>query len=76
MLCRDISSRAGEIFRQSGRSVEVVPVGSDAYPTKAVRPKNSRLSKDCLEKSGFSRLPAWQDALSRYLRELAAAEQR
>ena len=67
---------AREIFRQSGRSVEVVPVGSDAYPTTAVRPKNSRLSKDCLEKSGFSRLPAWQDALSRYLRELAAAEQR
>ncbi|WP_285850832.1 sugar nucleotide-binding protein, partial [Niallia circulans] len=39
-------------------------------PTKAVRPKNSRMSKDKLEKNGFTRLPAWQDALTRYIAEL------
>jgi dTDP-4-dehydrorhamnose reductase len=58
---------AVEIFQQAGKRVEVVPVTSDAYPTKAERPKNSRMSKDKLVENGFERLPAWQDALSRYL---------
>lgn len=62
---------AKEIFRQAGRAVTVTPVPSTAYPTPAKRPKNSRLSKRCLDVAGFSRLPAWQDALARYLRELA-----
>ena len=62
---------AGEIFRQAGKSVEVIPVSTEEYPTRARRPLNSRLSKDKLEQNGFRRLPDWQDALSRYLRELA-----
>ncbi len=61
---------AKETFRQAGRRVEVVPVASEAYPTKAHRPKNSRLSKECLSLAGFARLPAWQDAVKRYLAEL------
>lgn len=61
---------AAETFRQAGRKVTVTPVPSSAYPTKAVRPKNSRMSKDCLEAAGFARLPAWQDAVGRYLHEL------
>ena len=31
---------------------------------------NSRMSKDKLEANGFNRLPDWQDALSRYLKEI------
>ena len=61
---------AAEVFRQAGRQTKVTPVSSTAYPTKAVRPKNSRLSKDCLERGGFKRLPRWQDAVGRYLIEL------
>ena len=61
---------AAEVFRQAGRHTKVTPVSSTAYPTKAVRPKNSRLSKDCLERGGFKRLPRWQDAVGRYLIEL------
>ncbi|TYZ23917.1 dTDP-4-dehydrorhamnose reductase [Selenomonas ruminis] len=61
---------AAETFRQAGKDVKVTPVPSSAYPTKAVRPKNSRLSKDCLEKAGFKRLPKWQDAVKRYLKEI------
>ena len=61
---------AKEIFKQAGRDVKVVPVESSAYPTKAVRPNNSRLSKASLDKAGFKRLPEWQDALARYLKEL------
>lgn len=63
---------ACEIFKQAGIQVEVAPVTSDQYPTKAKRPFNSRMSKDKLEKSGFERLPDWKDALSRYLKELEA----
>lgn len=62
---------ATEIFRQSGKNVKVNPVPSEAYPTKAVRPKNSRLSKNCLDAAGFARLPNWKDALGRYLIELS-----
>lgn len=61
---------AAEIFRQAGRNVTVTPVPSTAYPTKAVRPKNSRMSKHCLDTAGFSRLPDWQDAVRRYLSEI------
>lgn len=58
---------ACEIFRQARMHVEVVPVSSAEFPSKAKRPSNSRMSKDKLEEHGFDRLPAWQDALSRYL---------
>ena len=62
---------ACEIFRQAGMDeVKVTPVDSSAFPVKAKRPSNSRLNKDKLTENGFERLPAWQDALGRYLDEL------
>ena len=61
---------ACEIFKQAGMSVEVTPVDSNAFPAKAKRPNNSRMSKAMLDKNGFGRLPTWQDALSRYLKEI------
>lgn len=61
---------ACEIFRQAGIAVEVEPVGSDQYPSRAKRPSNSRMSKDKLTENGFERLPSWQDALKRYLKEI------
>jgi len=60
---------AGEIFRNSGREVAVNRVTADQYPARAVRPLNSRMSKQSLSEAGFARLPAWQDALARYLSE-------
>ncbi len=61
---------AAEAVRRRGLGTEVKPVPSEAYPTKAVRPKNSRLSKASLDRGGFRRLPDWRDALGRYLEEL------
>lgn len=61
---------AAEIMRQGGRSTVIHPIPSSEYPTRASRPLNSRMSKDKLEENGFSRLPHWKDALTRYLAEL------
>ncbi len=57
-------------YDKSYLNVNVTPVGSDAYPTKAKRPANSRLDKSKLKANGFTPLPDWKDAISRYLKEL------
>ncbi len=51
-------------------NVSVSPVDSSAYPAKAKRPANSRMDKSKLAANGFTPLPTWQDALSRYLKEI------
>lgn len=62
---------ACEIFRQAGmEEVEVLPVTSAEYPAKAARPFNSRMNKEKLTREGFERLPAWEDALGRFLKEI------
>ena len=61
---------ACEIFKQAEIDVTVTPVDSNAFPAKAKRPSNSRMSKDMLDKNGFKRLPTWQDALKRYIKEI------
>lgn len=58
---------ACEIFKQAKMDVIVHPVDSTQFPTRAIRPKNSRMNKTELDKHGFTRLPSWQDALERYL---------
>ena len=62
---------ACEIFKQAGYSTGVTPVTTAEYGlNKAARPFNSRLDKQKLVEAGFVPLPAWQDALSRYLKEI------
>lgn len=62
---------ACEIFRQAGMNdVKVTPVDSSQFPAKAKRPKNSRMNREKLVEKGFTPLPTWQDALSRYLKEI------
>lgn len=70
---------ACEIFRQAAalgheeyapENLSVAPVSSSEYPSKAKRPSNSRMSKEKLSEAGFERLPSWQDALGRYLKEI------
>lgn len=70
-----------EIFAQAvkmGRTeydeahVSVRPVTTREYGiSKAARPFNSRLDKSKLVQQGFTPLPVWQDAVRRYLKEIA-----
>ena len=66
-----------EIYRQAGLPTKVTPVTTEEYGlSKAARPENSRLSKTKLVTAGFTPLPDWRDALSRYLEALRAQEQK
>lgn len=63
---------ACEIFKQAGYKTKVNPVTTEEYGVpKARRPFNSRLNKTKLVDNGFTPLPDWKDALSRYLKEIA-----
>lgn len=59
-----------EIFSLASIKSKVNHITTEQYPTKAKRPKNSRLSKSCLDSAGFKRLPTWQNALERYIKEI------
>lgn len=62
---------ACEIFRQAGYITQITPVTTEEYGlSKATRPFNSRLDKTKLLETGFRPLPTWQDALTRYLKEI------
>ena len=59
-----------EIYRQYGLTTKVTPVTTAEYGlSKAARPYNSRLDKKKLVENGFTPLPVWTDAVSRYLKE-------
>ena len=59
-----------EFYKQYGLNTKVIPVTTVEYGlSKAARPFNSRLDKKKLVEAGFTPLPTWQDAVSRYLRE-------
>lgn len=59
-----------EFYRQYGLTTKVIPVTTEEYGlSKAARPSNSRLDKSKLVEAGFTPLPAWQDAVRRYLAE-------
>jgi dTDP-4-dehydrorhamnose reductase len=59
---------AQEILRQAGLShVPLFAIPTSASDRPALRPRNSRLAHTRLESEGLGLLPAWQDALTRYL---------
>ena len=54
---------AEAICAAEGLSCQLHPIPSSGYPTPAVRPLNSRLNNDKLDRVFGIRLPHWQDAL-------------
>lgn len=64
---------ATKIMEYGGCQAKVRAITTEEYGAKAARPKNSRMSKEKLIENGFYKLPAWEDALKRYIEELAKA---
>ncbi|MGG0185088.1 dTDP-4-dehydrorhamnose reductase [Bacillus rhizoplanae] len=61
---------AQEIFTIANKDVKVNNITTEEYPTRAVRPKNSRMSKQKLIDNGFELLPLWQESVKHYIMQL------
>lgn len=61
---------AQEIFEIAGQDVKVNSITTEEYPTRAVRPKNSRMSKQKLIDNGFEPLQDWKKATKHYIAQL------
>lgn len=61
---------AEAIFKESQKDVKVNYIRTEDYPTKAERPKNSRLSKERILENGFEPLQPWKEALRHYIHQL------
>lgn len=61
---------ACEIFKLAGLDIKVKPIDTYDYPTKAKRPKNSRLKMEYFADMQYSKLPVWKEALKKFLGEL------
>jgi dTDP-4-dehydrorhamnose reductase len=60
---------AEEAARLLGRAAHLVPVSVDDVKLRASRPRYCSLSNQKLREAGID-MPAWQDALERYMRKL------
>lgn len=58
---------AKKIFEYSGMEIELVPVSSEEYQSKAKRPKNSVLENRKLNALSDFRMKDWESALKEYL---------
>ncbi len=54
-------------------SATVRPIGTDEWPTRAVRPRNSRLDCSKFEKDFGFRMPDWKEAVARTIADLRCA---
>lgn len=59
---------AEEIFKVAGMDVMVKHIAAEEYPTKAKRPKNSRMSKKQLLNNGFLLLNYWKNVIYKYIK--------
>lgn len=61
---------AEEIFAQAGLDCQVTPIPTEAYPTPAARPRNSRLDCSALERVFGIKRPDWRAGLHEILAQL------
>lgn len=61
---------AKAIFEVSGLTVKVEPCTTEEFPRPAPRPKYSVMDHMSIRTNGFEDLPAWRDALNRFLEKL------
>jgi dTDP-4-dehydrorhamnose reductase len=62
-----------EILRQAGyENTPVIPISGEETKRPAPRPRNSQLENARLKAEKIERLPPWQEAVRRYLIQLAA----
>jgi dTDP-4-dehydrorhamnose reductase len=64
----EFARAAGVPVKVAAEAIEAVP--TSAFPTPAVRPKNSRLDTTKLQSAFRLTLPPWQNGVDRVLREL------
>lgn len=65
--CCSWAEFAEEIFREAHMDVKVKHITTEEYPTKARRPKNSRLSLKKLFGAGFEPLVGWREAVNKLI---------
>lgn len=59
---------AKDIFNVAKINIDITPISTSEYPTKANRPINSKMSKDKLINNGFKQLRSWKEAVREYTR--------
>jgi len=64
------SDFAKEIFKLSNLNCKVTPINTNQYPTTAVRPKNTTLSKEKITKQFRVQIPLWKQSLKECLNEI------
>ncbi len=52
------------------KNVNINPISTEEYPTKAKRPKNSRLSKEKLKRTFNINILNWEQALEEFIKEI------
>lgn len=64
---------ATEIFTQAGQTIAVTGIPTEAYPTPAARPKNSRLDCAKITRDYGIQTPDWRIGLAATLKELQSS---
>ncbi len=58
---------AEAIMKIANLDCKINHIETNEYKTKALRPLNSRLSKESLLNGGFNQLPRWEEALEKFI---------
>jgi len=64
------SDFAKEIFMLANLNCKVTPICTNQYPTTALRPKNTTLSKEKITKQFKLQIPSWQQSLKECLNKI------